>query len=194
MENSVLKNNSQAFQAYQTPPELFAELDAEFNFTLDAAASTDNALCAKFFTTAEDGLLQDWSGQTVFVNPPYARWQLFRWVEKAAASAGQNATVVMVVPASVETAWFHTHCWDRAKQKARDGVEVRFILGRPRFIDPRNKTKSPKGWRPLQAVMVLVFHNRTRNPEVDRVTCTHPKCPCGQIPCGQLELFEGETR
>ena len=151
-------NNAGAFQEYRTPPELFAELDAEFNFTLDPAASADNALCRRYFTREDDGLTQSWSGHRVFVNPPYARWQLYRWVEKAVAESRRGmATVVMLVPTSVETEWFHRHCWDATTHRPRPGVEVRFLKGRPRFIDPRNKMKSYKGWRPLTAVMVLVF-------------------------------------
>jgi phage N-6-adenine-methyltransferase len=152
----VSGNNAGAFQEYQTPPELFAELDDEFGFTLDAAASAENALCPRYFTKDSDGLEQPWHG-TVFVNPPYARWQLFRWVEKAHQEAQRGVTSVMLIPASTETEWFHTYCWDRHSQFPRPGVEVRFMLGRPRFIDPRNKAKSPKGWRPLTSVMTVVF-------------------------------------
>jgi len=154
------RNNSGAFQEYRTPGYLFDGLNFEFGFTLDAAASDDNALCPKYFTRNQDGLLQDWSKDRVFVNPPYSRWQLFRWVEKADAEAGLGALVVMLVPASVETVWFHQHCWDAAVSRPYPGVEVRFLKERPRFVDPRNKAKSPKGWRPLQACMVLVFHPR----------------------------------
>lgn len=151
-----MANNAGAFQEYQTPPDLFAALDAEFHFTVDAASSDHNALCEKHYTVEEDGLAQTWAGEVVFVNPPYARWQLFRWIEKAAQES-KHATVVMLVPTSVETEWFHTYCWDAETQAPRPGVEVRFLRGRPRFIDPRNKAKSYKGWRPLSAVMVLVF-------------------------------------
>lgn len=150
-------NNATAFQEYQTPPDFFANLNAEFGFTLDAAAHAHNALCARFFTPEQDGLVQDWGREVVFCNPPYARWQLFRWVEKAAASAKAGATVVMVVPASVETDWFHRLAWDGERHCARPGVEVRLLRGRLRFLDPRDKAKSPKGWRPLTSHMVLVF-------------------------------------
>jgi phage N-6-adenine-methyltransferase len=154
-------NNAKAFQEYQTPPDLFAELDEEFHFTLDAAASHENALCERYFTEEEDGLSRSWAEEVVFCNPPYARWQLFRWVRKAYLETGAwNTTVVMLIPTSVETEWFHTYVWDTEAQRARDGVEVRFLKGRPRFIDPRNKAKSYKGWRPLTAVMVVVFRSR----------------------------------
>ena len=55
-----------------TPRALFAALDTEFHFTLDACATPDNAKCPYFFTMEQNGLLQDWGGFTVFVNPPYS--------------------------------------------------------------------------------------------------------------------------
>ena len=45
-----------------TPPELFAELDQEFHFDLDPAATDKSAKCAKYFTLADDGLKMDWGG------------------------------------------------------------------------------------------------------------------------------------
>lgn len=53
-----------------TPPALFEELNAEFGFTLDAAASDTNAKCDTYFTLETDGLKQSWEGQTVFCTPP----------------------------------------------------------------------------------------------------------------------------
>jgi site-specific DNA-methyltransferase (adenine-specific) len=37
---------------------LFAELDREFGFTLDACATADNAKCPRFFDRKADGLVQ----------------------------------------------------------------------------------------------------------------------------------------
>jgi phage N-6-adenine-methyltransferase len=72
---------------WSTPPELFASLDAEFHFTLDPAATPQNAKCAKFFTEEQDGLTQDWSGERVFCNPPYGRG-LDKWAQKFAGGGG----------------------------------------------------------------------------------------------------------
>lgn len=43
-----------------TPPDFFAELDQEFHFELDPAATDKSAKCARYFTPADDGLNQDW--------------------------------------------------------------------------------------------------------------------------------------
>jgi hypothetical protein len=46
---------------WATPDSLFAQLNEEFGpFTLDVAASHDNAKCALYFTQESDALVQDW--------------------------------------------------------------------------------------------------------------------------------------
>ena len=65
-------------QEWATPPDLFAQLDAEFHFTLDVATQPGNALCARFSTPAQDGLAQSWVGDACWCNPPYrevGRWK-----------------------------------------------------------------------------------------------------------------------
>ena len=67
---------------WATPQELFDELDAEFHFTLDPCATPETAKCAKFYTEEDNGLAQDWTGETVFCNPPYSDQQQTEWVKK----------------------------------------------------------------------------------------------------------------
>jgi phage N-6-adenine-methyltransferase len=67
---------------WSTPQWLFDQLNAEFNFTIDVCASEYNAKVQRFFTKEQDGLKQDWSGETVWCNPPYGR-QIKRWIYKA---------------------------------------------------------------------------------------------------------------
>ncbi|KEF35509.1 adenine methyltransferase [Deinococcus sp. RL] len=112
---------------WTTPRSFFDELNAEFNFTLDAAASPHNALCSRYFTEADDGLSQPWTG-TVWCNPPYGR-QIGRWIAKAAQSACEGATVVMLIPARTDTAAWHDHILFNPQ------AEVRFVRGRLRFGD-----------------------------------------------------------
>ena len=47
---------------WATPPEFFKELDKEFHFNLDPAADEFNHKCDRYFTIAENGLLEDWGG------------------------------------------------------------------------------------------------------------------------------------
>lgn len=102
---------------WETPPEFFAALDAEFHFTLDVCATAANAKCARFITPEMDGLAVDWSGEVCWMNPAI-------WMAKADAES-RNAIVVALVPARVDTRWWHTYANHR---------EFRFPQGRLRFV------------------------------------------------------------
>jgi phage N-6-adenine-methyltransferase len=110
---------------WSTPAHVFEPLDAEFGFTLDVCASVGNAKCARFFTRDQDGLAQSWAGEVVWMNPPYARGVIDRWMKKAYESAREGgATVVCLVPSSTSGRWWHDY--------AMRG-EIRFVRGRIKF-------------------------------------------------------------
>lgn len=46
---------------YCTPRDFFAQLDAEFHFALDAAATEKSAKCEKYYTPETDGLSSPWN-------------------------------------------------------------------------------------------------------------------------------------
>jgi hypothetical protein len=54
------KKFESAKQDWTTPDDLFNPINAEFKFTLDAAADAINARAEKFFCVTDDGLRQDW--------------------------------------------------------------------------------------------------------------------------------------
>ena len=124
---------------WETPKDFFNKLDAEFHFNLDVCALPENAKCAAFYSPAVDGLSQPWYGNC-WCNPPYGR-QVGRWVAKAAQSAAEGATVVMLLPARTDTAWFHDYIYGRA--------EVRFVRGRLKFGGSANSAPFPS--------MVVIF-------------------------------------
>ena len=47
---------------WETPQDFFDMLDAEFGFTLDAAADAQNHKCPRYYTREQDGLKQPWTG------------------------------------------------------------------------------------------------------------------------------------
>lgn len=110
---------------WETPAEVFDPLNAEFHFTLDPCATAETAKCQKFFTEEQDGLSQSWGNERVFMNPPYGR-EVYAWTRKAADSAKAGATVVGLLPASCDLAWWHEDIVGKA--------EVRYIRGRVRFL------------------------------------------------------------
>lgn len=67
---------------WATPQWLFDELNAEFHFTLDPCVELETAKCWKYYTIEDNGLAQDWTGETVFCNPPYSAREQTDWVKK----------------------------------------------------------------------------------------------------------------
>lgn len=55
---------SSATDLWETPQNLFDELDKEFHFDVDVCALPENAKCGKFYSPEENGLSQKW-GVTV---------------------------------------------------------------------------------------------------------------------------------
>ncbi|MBC2609389.1 phage N-6-adenine-methyltransferase [Citrobacter braakii] len=117
---------------WRTPPALFAALDAEFCFQLDAAAAPHNALCRKFITAEQNTLETSWADYLnvpgyVWLNPPYS--DITPFVKKAAAESRNQIGTVMLVPADTSVGWF--------KEAIQTASEVRFITaGRLAFINP----------------------------------------------------------
>jgi len=106
-----------------TPQEFFDKLNEEFGFTLDVCARDWNNKCDNYFTKEDDALTQVWSG-VCWMNPPYGR-VLGKWMAKAAESWRSGATVVCLLPARTDTAWWH----DFVMQG-----DIRFIRGRLKFV------------------------------------------------------------
>lgn len=110
---------------WETPPEVFDPLNAEFAFTLDPCATVATAKCSKFFTEEQNGLEQSWAGERVFMNCPYGR-EIYAWTKKARHEAESGTLVVGLLPASSDLAWWHDDIVGLA--------EIRYLRGRVRFL------------------------------------------------------------
>ena len=124
---------------HPTCQALFDQLNAEYDFTLDPCSMAENVKCKKFYTKAEDGLSQSWANERVFMNPPYGR-EISHWIKKAYDSSHLGATVVCLLPARTDTAWFHDYCMMG---------EITFIRGRLKFGGHINNAPFPS--------MIVVF-------------------------------------
>lgn len=129
---------------WATPQDFFDKLNEEFHFTLDPCADDFNHKCEKYYTKEQDGLTQDWSGESVFCNPPYGR-DVPKWVRKCFEEvySGRCRLAVMLLHARTDTRWFHDYIYHRA--------EVRFVKGRLRFGGMKQAAPFPS--------MVVVFRH-----------------------------------
>ena len=152
--------------AYRTPPELFAALDAEFDFKLDVAASNENMLCDFRITEEENCLTTDWrtaagmigtAGWFAWANVPYSNVRPF--VKRAAEMAKQGIGCVMLVMADTSVGWY--------AEAIKTCQEVRFIVGgRISFLDPvtgkpaagNNKGSMFLIWHPFGRTTPVVSH------------------------------------
>ena len=126
---------------WETPQELFDELNSEFHFTLDACASSENAKVSNFYS--ENSLQRIWKGR-VWCNPPYGMG-IWQWIRKGYESAlnGDAEIVVMLLPARTDTPWFHNYCIH--------AQPIRFIVGRLKFSGHSNSAPFPS--------MIVVFEH-----------------------------------
>lgn len=132
MDHSV--HFSSKDECWETPQSFFDKLNEEFQFTLDPCCTHETAKCKKHYTKCDDGLVQSWGGEVVFMNPPYGK-EIVKWMKKAYEECLDNgALVVCLVPARTDTAWWHDY--------AMKG-EVRFIRGRLKFSGHKNSAPFP---------------------------------------------------
>lgn len=140
-EDTLNVHFSSATDLWSTPQNLFDRLNERWHFDLDECATPANAKCARYYTERQDGLALAWRG-TCWMNPPYGR-TIGRWMKKAYESAKAGATVVCLVPARTDTAWWHDY--------AIKG-EVEFLRGRLKFGGHKNSAPFPSA--------IVTFHPR----------------------------------
>lgn len=128
---------------WSTPDEFFRKWDSKYHFDLDVCAIAENAKCAKYFSPKDNGLIQNWGGHCCWMNPPYGR-EIGKWVRKAFEESRRGATVVCLLPARTDTAWWHDYCMRG---------EITFVRGRLKFGDGKNSAPFPSA--------VVVFKNRS---------------------------------
>lgn len=125
---------SSATDEWETPQDFFDGLNKEFGFELDVCATAENAKCDAYYTKEQDGLAQTWNEAAVcWMNPPYGK-QISAWMKKAYTENRRGVTVVCLVPARTDTAWWHEY--------AMRG-EIRFIRGRLKFGGAKNSAPFP---------------------------------------------------
>jgi len=115
---------------WETPQELFNELDNEFHFTLDPCATKENAKCVKYYTKDINGLKQSWAGEVVFMNPPYGG-NTGKWIEKAWYETKNGVITVCLIVSSTDRSYWHDYIFPYAS-------EIRWLRGRVTFGEAKS--------------------------------------------------------
>lgn len=115
---------------WETPQKFFDELNEEFHFDLDAAATEKNKKCARYL---KDAFTEEWIGDSVFCNPPYGRQMTGEFIARGVnqVKARNCHEIVFLVPARTDTRWFHKYCL--GDMDVHEDVEIRFLKGRLKF-------------------------------------------------------------
>lgn len=131
-----------------TPQSTFDMLNRQHSFTLDPCADDINHKCDKYYTKEQDWLVQDWSNEVVFMNPPYGR-DISKRVKKASDSARyNNAKVVCLLPARTDTQRFHNYIYNYKFPK--NNVVLEFCKWRLKFGNSKNSAPFPS--------MIVIFN------------------------------------
>lgn len=133
IDQALYSSNS---DEWATPQHLFDQLNWQESFTLDVCATASNAKCKKYFTKEDNGLIQPWTAEICWMNPPYS--QIGQWIEKAATEGSilDRAGVVCLIPSRTDTRYWHQFVMPYA-------CEIAFIKGRLKFGDSKNSAPFP---------------------------------------------------
>ena len=139
MKNRNLDNHND----WATPDYVLKELDKEFKFDFDPCPLHNDL-------EKWDGLREDWSGTSVFLNPPYNRKVKEAFIHKAVEESRKGKTIVMLLPVSTSTKIFHEVILKHA-------AEIRFIRKRIKFKGMNTKGEYVSDKPPMHDSMIIVF-------------------------------------
>lgn len=107
-----------------TPPEIIAAL-GPFDLDPCTPAIQPYPTACRRFTLLDNGLIQDWGDDRVWLNPPYSRGVIEKWLARMAEHDYGTALIF----ARTETDAFCRYVWERASA-------LLFIRGRLNFRQP----------------------------------------------------------
>lgn len=136
----------------RTDAGLWLELHSRFGFTVDAAATAENAMLPRYWTRQDDALQQSWAGERVWCNPPYSR--VAPWVEKAWGECRRGCElIVMLLPAVRCEQRFWQRLVEPFRERPGSPLRTEFLPGRPRFTGPDGRSKGT----PPFGLVILVW-------------------------------------
>ncbi len=113
----------------------------------------------------EDGLLSEWpQGCLNYVNPPYARGHIAKWVAKCAEEAEKGKIIALLIPAYSDTIYFHEHILDNPR------ADMIHMKGRMKFVQKDGTEHKQALPQPL--VLVMFNMRLTKNT---RMVMKHAK-------------------
>lgn len=136
---------------WTTPDWLFKQLDDEFHFEMDMAATKENTKCSVYFSkhVGISALKTDWwdyGAKVLWCNPPYNN--LEEWIKHGYEASLHGCTVVYLLPTTkTDQRFWHEIVLPNA-------AELRFIRGRVKFGGSEHSA-------PFPSIVVVFKPDRT---------------------------------
>ena len=144
-QTALMPGNEDKVGYWLTPPDLMAQLQAEFDFNFDA--------CPYPRPAGFDGLKEPWGTRT-WCNPPFGRHQTL-WTQKAIVEWRGGKSVVLCLPCKYPRAAVETFV-----RNGIDRTEVRFI--NTPFLNPTGLQS------PFKSVLILfILSPKSVHPKSD---------------------------
>ncbi|MEY4548974.1 MAG: hypothetical protein RL685_5169 [Pseudomonadota bacterium] len=160
----------------QTPDSVYLPLHEEFHFTLDAAASHDNAKCARYCTLggtfeqvagkeprqiwAGDGIAYPWGEHVVWLNPPFSA--LLPWCEKAWDE--RQAPVVLLLPNNRGEQKFYQKLIEPYRDRPGSLLRTRKLPKRRPFLISGQEIGNRTSKNPPFGLEVVIWDRRRPEP------------------------------
>jgi phage N-6-adenine-methyltransferase len=144
-------------QEWETPPDFWEVINAEFHFEMDACAIPKNTKCVLFVTPEQDGLTVTWAERT-WCNPGFSN--IGAWLRKAieqvarkepADRLGTHIVVMGLVNPS-------TDAWSQWGLRAS---EIRLLSPRVQFVAPFGVKQTSN---PRENALFIFRYNPHRRP------------------------------
>ncbi len=116
---------------HETPDSLFLSLDDEFDFDLDAAATSKVSKCPLYITPKENAITTNWkryveknTGKSedisIWLNPPYSTKKLKKFIDKAVSEGRKDGvTVVILTYFKAGTNWYYEGLYPYLNEERR---------------------------------------------------------------------------
>ena len=154
------RSNKQNKLSWNTPSKYADLIHRFFNYKLDLdpCSNVDSIIDAKTkFTLPLDGLLQNWSNNTIYINPPYGRdyerkTSIKNWIRKAyEAHIKYSSEILMLIPVATNTSHWKEYIFKKA---------YICFLHDTRLVFRINKNENNKG-SPMACAMI--YYGKHKN-------------------------------
>lgn len=141
--NLARKKMSNIRDTWGTPLQIFFTLFRQYHFTVDSCALERNTKLSRFWSPSQNGLIQPWTGERIWCNPPYT--EIFVWIERAFEHQ-TSALSALLLPVRTDQDW-----WCRYAVRAN---EMHWFNGRIEFDPPPGIEPSTS----LEKHVLLLFY------------------------------------